>query len=56
MPRKRTYVRVGVSLREEDLKEADRLAQEMGLARSTLIRLALLEFLKRHQPPDPPKP
>ena len=51
MPRKRVYVRVGVSLREEDLKEADRLAQEMGLARSALIRLALLDYLKRREPP-----
>ena len=53
MPKKRVYVRVTISLRDEDMKEADRLAQDMGLPRSALIRLALLEYLRRHEPPKP---
>ena len=53
MPRKKAYVRVGISLRQDDLKQADKLAQEMGLPRSALIRLALLEYLKQRQPLKP---
>ena len=49
MRRGRVYVRVTISLREEDLKECDRLAQEMGLPRSALIRVALLEYLKKRR-------
>jgi len=42
-------VRVTISLREDDLKDVDRLAERMGLARSALIRVALLEYLKKEQ-------
>jgi len=45
--RRRVYVRVTISLKEDDVKAADRLAEEMGLPRSALIRLALLEYLKK---------
>jgi metal-responsive CopG/Arc/MetJ family transcriptional regulator len=45
--RQRVFVRVGISLRQEDVDKADRLAKEMGLPRSALIRLALLEYLRR---------
>lgn len=42
-------MRVTISLREDDVKKADRLAEEKGLARSALIRVALLEYLKREE-------
>lgn len=42
-------MRVTISLREPDVKEIDRLAEKMGLARSALIRLAVLEYLRKTQ-------
>jgi metal-responsive CopG/Arc/MetJ family transcriptional regulator len=52
MPRKRVYVRVTISLREEDVKQIDRVAEEKGLPRSALIRMLLLEALQRPKPQD----
>jgi len=40
-------VRVTISLKQDDVKAVDRLAQQMGLPRSALIRLAVLEYLRR---------
>ena len=51
MPRKKAYVRVTISLKEEDVKQIDRLAETKGLPRSAMIRMALLEYLR----PEPPK-
>ena len=39
-----------ISLKEEDLKHIDRMAESKGLPRSALIRMALLEYLQK-QPP-----
>jgi predicted DNA binding CopG/RHH family protein len=47
MPRKRVYVRVTISLKEEDVKAIDRQAEAKGLPRSALIRMALLEYLEK---------
>jgi len=47
MPKKRVWVRISLSLPESDLREADKLSKALTLSRSALIRLALLEYLRR---------
>jgi len=48
MPRKkRTYVRVTISLPDEEIKKVDQLAQQLTIPRSAVIRIAVLEYLKR---------
>ena len=46
-------MRIAISLPEEDLREADKLSKTLRLSRSALIRLALLKYLEK---PEPPKP
>jgi len=45
-------VRIAISLPESDLREADKLSKALRLSRSALIRLALLEYLKKKGSPN----
>ena len=51
MPRKRTYVRVTISLPEPEMKQVDRLAKELTIPRSAMIRIAVLDYLRRRPKP-----
>ena len=51
MPRKRSYVRVTISLPEPELKKMDRLAKQLTIPRSAVIRIAVLEYLKKRSKP-----
>jgi len=47
MARKRSYVRVTVSIPQEELKKVDRLAKAMMIPRSAIVRLAIVDYVKR---------
>ena len=42
-------VKTAVSLSEEVLSNADRLAESLSTSRSQIFEMALLEFVERHQ-------
>ena len=45
--RRRRTVRVTITIPNEQLQAVDKLAQELLLARSAVVRLAISEYLKR---------
>ena len=47
MPRKRRNVRVTITLPNDELQKVDQLAQQLTIPRSAVIRIAVLEYLKR---------
>ena len=47
MPRKRSYVRVTISLPDDELKKVDELSRQLTIPRSAVIRIAVLEYLKK---------
>jgi metal-responsive CopG/Arc/MetJ family transcriptional regulator len=47
MPRKRVNVRVTITLPEEELKRVDGLAHQLTIPRSAVIRIAVLEYLRK---------
>ena len=65
MPRKRTMVRVTVTLRQEHLDEVDQLADKLDIPRSAAVRILIMEALEQREPqkmtiqmekPELPKP
>lgn len=65
MPRKRTMIRVTVTLRQEDLDEVDQLADKLAIPRSAAVRILIMQALEQREPqkmtiqveqPEPPKP
>jgi predicted transcriptional regulator len=50
MPRKRTMIRVTVTLRQEDLEEVDQLADKLAIPRSAAVRILIMEALERREP------
>jgi metal-responsive CopG/Arc/MetJ family transcriptional regulator len=65
MPRKRTMIRVTVTLRQEDLEEVDQLADKLAIPRSAAVRILIMQALEQREPekmtiqveqPEPPKP
>jgi metal-responsive CopG/Arc/MetJ family transcriptional regulator len=50
MPRKRTMIRVTVTLRQEDLDEVDQLADKLAIPRSAAVRILLMEALEQREP------
>jgi metal-responsive CopG/Arc/MetJ family transcriptional regulator len=49
--RKRRVVRVLITLPEDTLQQVNELADKLAMPRSTLIRLALIKFLEKPEPP-----
>jgi metal-responsive CopG/Arc/MetJ family transcriptional regulator len=47
MPRKRVNVRVTITLPAPELKRVDNVSKRMTIPRSAVIRIAVLEYLKR---------
>ena len=47
MPRKKVNVRVTITLPEPELKRVDALAKLLTIPRSAIIRIAVLDYLKR---------
>lgn len=48
MPRKkRVNVRVTITLPETELKQVDRLAEQLTIPRSAVIRIAVVEYLRK---------
>ena len=50
MPRKRTMIRVTVTLRQEDLEEVDQLADKLAIPRSAAVRILIMEALEQREP------
>jgi uroporphyrinogen-III synthase len=50
MPRKKTMIRVTVTLRQEDLDEVDQLADKLTIPRSAAVRILLMEALEQREP------
>ena len=50
MPRKRTMIRVTVTLRQEHLDEVDQLADKLDIPRSAAVRILIMEALEQRQP------
>ena len=50
MPRKRTMIRVTITLRQEDLDEVDQLADKLAIPRSAAVRILIMEALEQRQP------
>jgi metal-responsive CopG/Arc/MetJ family transcriptional regulator len=50
MPGKRVNVRVTITLPAEELKKVDEVSRAMTIPRSAVIRIAVLEWLKRRKP------
>jgi metal-responsive CopG/Arc/MetJ family transcriptional regulator len=50
MPRKRTMVRVTVTLRQEHLEEVDQLADKLDIPRSAAVRILIMEALEQREP------
>jgi metal-responsive CopG/Arc/MetJ family transcriptional regulator len=48
-------IRVVVALPPDELERLDDLAERLALARSSLIRLMVLEGLEKREKPEPPK-
>jgi metal-responsive CopG/Arc/MetJ family transcriptional regulator len=44
-----TQIRTGISLKENLRKETDTIAQELGIPRSQIVSLALVEFIERYR-------
>jgi len=47
MPRKRVNVRVTITLPDAELKQVDRLAEQLTIPRSAVIRIAVVEYLRK---------
>lgn len=47
MPRKRRNVRVTITLPDTELRRVDDLAKQLTIPRSAIIRIAVLEYLKK---------
>jgi hypothetical protein len=47
MPRKTVNVRVTITLPYEELKRVDHLAQQLTIPQSAVIRIAVLEYVKK---------
>jgi len=47
MPRKRINVRVTITLPADELKKVDQVSKQMTIPRSAVIRIAVLEYLKK---------
>jgi len=52
MPRKRTMIRVTVTLRQEDLDEVDQLADKLTIPRSAAVRILIMEALEQREPQE----
>jgi len=50
MPRKRTMIRVTVTLRQEHLEEVDQLADKLDIPRSAAVRILIMEALEQREP------
>ena len=50
MPRKRTMIRVTITLRQEDLEEIDQLADKLAIPRSAAMRILVMEALEQREP------
>ena len=50
MPRKRTMIRVTVTLRQEHLDEVDQLADKLDIPRSAAVRILIMEALEQREP------
>jgi len=50
MPRKRTMVRVTITLRQEDLEDVDQLADKLAIPRSAAVRILIMEGLEQREP------
>ena len=50
MPRKRSMVRVTVTLRQEHLEEVDQLADKLDIPRSAAVRILIMEALEQREP------
>lgn len=56
MPKgKRRMVRVLIILPEDMVQQVNELAERLALARSSFIRLLILEGLQKREKPEPPK-
>jgi len=47
MLRKKVNVRVTITLPEAELKRVDRLAEQLTIPRSAVIRIAVVEYLRK---------
>jgi metal-responsive CopG/Arc/MetJ family transcriptional regulator len=50
MPRKRTMIRVTITLRQEHLEEVDQLADKLDIPRSAAVRILIMEALEQREP------
>jgi metal-responsive CopG/Arc/MetJ family transcriptional regulator len=50
MPRKRTMIRVTITLRQEHLEEVDQLADKLDIPRSAAVRILIMEALEHREP------
>ncbi len=51
MPRKRRNVRVTITLPDDELKKVDELSRQLTIPRSAVIRIAVLDYLRRRPKP-----
>jgi len=49
MPRTKVNVRVTITLPEPELKQVDRLAERLTIPRSAVIRIAVVEYLRKQR-------
>ena len=50
MPRKRTMIRVTITLRQEHLEEVDQLADKLDIPRSAAVRILIMQALEQREP------